>query len=157
MFIDIPLSRNEGAEELYRRLYEHHKVASLAQTTADFEKFGGMSGAQQAELITDMLAEMAVEGEFIIVDDQGGVYTDAGDFQPYFATIISELAGSSKPVIGFAQTRMMPFPYKRQYKSSYHTYLNPLPDDRIKELLSFSLKEAGVDFNEGQLRELESL
>jgi hypothetical protein len=157
VFIDIPLSQNEGAEELYRRLYEHHKVASLAQTTKDFEKFGRMSGAEQVELITDMLAELALNGEFIIIDDQGSVYTDAGDFQPYFSQVISELAGSPKPVIGFTQTRMMPFPYRREYKSSYHTYLNPLPDGRIKELLSFSLKEAGVDFDEAQLQQLSSL
>src|SRR5262249_28082993 len=83
VFIDITLSPNEGAEELYRRLYDHIKVASLEQTARDFDRFSAMNEAQRVETIADILTEMSLDGEFVIVDDQGGAYTDAGSFQPY--------------------------------------------------------------------------
>jgi hypothetical protein len=157
IFIDIVLAQNEGPEELYRRLYEYFKVASLDQTARDFERFSLMDERQQVEVIADILTEMSLDNEFVIIDDQGGAYTDAGAYQTYLSNVISTLSGSSKPILGFAQTRMMPFNRRRDEKASYHTYLNPLPEAQIKELLSFSLKAAGVDFDDAQLQELSAL
>jgi hypothetical protein len=75
---------------------------------------------QQVELLADILTEMTIDGEFVIIDDQGGAYNDAGNYQTYFSDLVTALAGSARPIIGFAQTRMMPFNFRRASKSSFH-------------------------------------
>jgi hypothetical protein len=43
-------------------------------------KFSAMTQAQQVETIANILTEMALDGEFVIIDDQGGAYTDVGAY-----------------------------------------------------------------------------
>jgi hypothetical protein len=49
---------------------------------------------------------------------------------------------------------MMPFASREKHRGSYHRFLKTLSDESIRELLSFSLKDAQVDFTADQLDEL---
>src|SRR5262249_9507433 len=148
---EITMSRYEGIEEFYRGLYALHKVASREQIISDFENFAKNTPDQQISKILEIIREMADNGEFITVVDEGSVYDDGGDYQPYLADIISRLAASSHPVLGFIQTRMMPLSKRESFNSGFHTYLRPLNDEQILELLSFSLREAKISFTSEQL------
>jgi hypothetical protein len=46
---------------------------------------------------------------------------------------------------------MMPLSLRERIKASYHTFLPPLSDENIKDLLSFSLRAAEIDFTDEQL------
>lgn len=154
VFVEVPLQAFEGPEELYRRLYNLHYVSSLDQTTNDFSAFARLPQAEQQEKLADILTELSQNGEFIIIDDQNGAYTDEGHYHPYLEELIKLVAGSPKPIVGFVQSRMMPFAAREKHKASYHRFLKTLSDESIKELLSFSLKEAQIDFTQAQLDEL---
>jgi tetratricopeptide (TPR) repeat protein len=154
VFVEIPLHAFEGIEELYRRLYHLHVISSLEQTTNDFDAFSKLNEENKLEKIADILTVLSQNGEFVIVDDQNGAYTDEGAYHPYLEKLIQLLAGSPKPVIAFVQTRMMPFAIREKHKNSYHRFLRPLSDESIRELLSFSLKASGIDFSQPQLDQL---
>lgn len=154
VFVEVPLQSFEGAEEFYRRLYGLHRVFSVEESSRDFETFAKLPQKDQVERIADILVEMSSQGELVVIDDQNGVYTDEGTYQPYLKALINELAGSPKPILGVVQNRMMPFAIREAQKVSYHRFLRPLSDESIAELLSFSLKDAGVDFTGDDLAAL---
>jgi tetratricopeptide (TPR) repeat protein len=154
VFVEVPLQAFEGPEELYRRLYDLHCVSSLEKKTNDFSSFASLPLDEQLEKLADILTELSQNGEFIIIDDQNGAYTDEGYYHPYLEALIKLVVGSPKPIVGFVQSRMMPFAAREKHRGSYHRFLKPLSDESIKELLSFSLKEAQIDFTQAQLDEL---
>ena len=154
VFVEVPLQAFEGPEELYRRLYDLHYVSSLEKTANDFSAFASLPLDEQLEKLADILTELSQNREFIVVDDQNGVYTDEGRYHPYLEALIKLVLGSPKPLIAFIQTRMMPFAEREKHRGSYHRFLKTLSDESIKELLSFSLKDAEIDFKQEQLDEL---
>jgi len=156
-FIEIPLYRYEGAEEFYRRLYEQHVVGSLEEAVRDFEQFGAMDLEKQAEKLANLLDELQHLGDFIIVDDQGGACDEEGNYKPIFLELIKKLVGSSIPEIAFVQTRMMPPVYRDASPHSYHRFINRFNDEQIRELLSFTLRDAGVDFSDAHLDSITQL
>jgi post-segregation antitoxin (ccd killing protein) len=156
-FIEIPLYRYEGAEEFYRRLYEQHVVSSLEEAVRNFEQFGAMSIEEQVEKLADLLVELRNLGDLVIVDDQGGAYDEEGDYKPFLRLLIEKLVGSSRPELGFAQTRMMPVVYRMASPHSYHRFITRFSDEQIKDLLSFTLKDAGIDFSDVQLNAITQL
>jgi tetratricopeptide (TPR) repeat protein len=156
-FIEIPLYRYEGAEEFYRRLYEQHVVASLECAIRDFEEFGKANSDEQVDRIVDLMVDLSRLGDFIIVDDQGGAYDEEGRYKPFLLDILNKLVGSARPEIGFIQTRMMPPIYRAAAPNSYHRFVTRLSDEQIKELLSFTLKDAEVDFSDEQLNAITQL
>lgn len=156
-FIEIPLYRYEGAEEFYRRLYEQHVVGSLEEAVRDFEQFGAMSLEEQVEKLANLLVELRLLGDFVIVDDQGGAYDEEGDYKPFFRELIKKLIGSSRPEIGFMQTRMMPPVYRTASPHSYHRFITRFTDEQVKDLLSFTLKDAGIDFSDAHLNAITQL
>ena len=60
------------------------------------------------ETLTDIFATLSNHEELLLIDDQGSVYTDDGDYQQFFRDLINQLRGSPRPLLAFAQTRMMP-------------------------------------------------
>ena len=150
--LQVAIGQYEGIEEFYRYLYALHIVSSLSQTLADFDAFAQTSYIQQIETISDIIAEMISNNEFITVIDDGGVYDENGDYQSFLSDILKSLTRFAHPVLGFVQTRMMPLMRRPKYPRSYHTYLRPLNDQTVEELLSFSLKEIRVNFTAEQLR-----
>lgn len=153
VFIEITMSSYQGIEEFYRAIYDVHIVSSLEKSVLDFTNFASISLDQQVSTIVDMIKEMATNGEFLLILDDGGAYTEDGDYQPFLVSILSRLSSQSRPTIGFVQTRMMPFSLRQKYPRSYHEYLRPLTEDDVSELLSLSLKELDIDFTKEQLIE----
>lgn len=52
---------------------------------------------------------------------------------------------------------MMPLSLREALPESYHTFLNPLDEAKVTEFLSFSLRDAYVDFSAQQLSELKDI
>ena len=104
-----------------------------------------------------MITEIISTGEFIIIIDEGGVYNEEGDYQLFIKDILIRLGSFSHPVVGFIQTRMMPFSLRHEYKRSFHQYLRPINDDSIKELIIFYLKQIGVDFSSEEINNVSQL
>jgi hypothetical protein len=152
--VEITLSPYDGIEEFYRSLYALHKVASLEQIGHDFEHFSKLKPDKQISEVVQIIKEMVANGEFVTVIDEGSVYDDAGQYQPYLAEVIGRFATSPGPVLGFIQTRMMPLYLRSNLKSAFHTYLHPLSDEQTLELLSFSLKQADIIFSAAQLESI---
>ena len=73
-----------------------------------------MTEAEQVEVLTDVLAKVVSDDEFVIVEDGGGVYQDDGTYQPYLANVIRNLKGATHPAIAFSQTRMMPLSLREE-------------------------------------------
>jgi len=71
--------------------------------------------------------------------------------------LIKTLASSSRPEIGFVQTRMMPQFYRNASIHSYHTSIKRLTDAQTRELLSFTLKDAGIDFLDDNITAITGL
>lgn len=150
-FVEIGFAGYEGAEELYRRLYALHKVASLEETGRDLEAFSKLDLQGQVGGIVSILKEMASNGEFVIIIDSGGVYSDEGRYQPLFEELLKQLDSIGRPCLGFVQTRMMPLSVRHGFPRTFHQYLKGLADDVVKDLVSLSLKELQVEFTEAQV------
>ncbi len=153
-FIEITISNFEGAEELYRKLYGLHKVASLEETQRAFITFSKLDIGSQAAEISTILLEMADHDEFILIIDNGGVYSDEGRFQTIFAELLVRLENRGRPCLGFVQTRMMQFAVRQQNPRTFHQYLKPLSNQVVTDLLSLSLKELEIDFSEAQIAQV---
>jgi hypothetical protein len=94
---------------------------------------------------------MTNNNEFLFVMDDGGVYDESGDYQPFLRDLLNSLTGFGHPVLAFVQTRMMPLVRRQSYGRSYHTYLRPLNDESVKQILSFSLNDLKIDFTSEKL------
>jgi len=99
----------------------------LEQKTNDFADFANLPQPEQNEKLADILTELSQNGEFVIIDDQNGVYTDEGYYHPYMEALIRLIVGSPKPVVGFVQSRMMPFAAREKHRGSYHRFLKLFP------------------------------
>jgi len=113
------------------------------------------SEKRQVDLIAQLLMEMSGEGDFILIVDEGGVYDDSGDYQPYLAKVIERLSPLPRPILGFVQTRMMPYAKQLERKWSTHIRLFQLRNEDVQELVSFSLKREGIDFSRFAIRFIE--
>lgn len=156
-FVPIALNRYEGANEFYRRLHDHFVASSVNDKIHDFERFAQSSEEQQVEILSDLFAEILRYEECVVVEDAGGVYDEDGSYQRFISETLKTLKGASRPVITFSQTRMMPLRLREQAKESYFTFLTALNDDKIREMLSFSFRDSGIDFSQSQINELCSL
>ena len=97
----------------------------------------------------------AVAGdEFILIEDEGAALSDSGDYPAFLSTALKGLIGSSRPVIGFVSSRMMPLSFRDQHPSSFFIRLEKLDDEQIAELMSFSLRDAEIDFDDSQLADV---
>jgi tetratricopeptide (TPR) repeat protein len=155
-YLDITLSRYQGADDFFRSLYALHRANPVAQTAQEFEAFSKLTELQKIESIARIIIEISENNEMIVVVDEGGVYDDAGEYHPYLLKVIESLASCSRPVLGFIQTRMMPLFRRAEVKSAYHVYLKPLADEATKDLLSLSLKQEKIDFTTEQLDDITS-
>jgi tetratricopeptide (TPR) repeat protein len=151
VFPEVTLGVYAGIEDFFRSIYHLHVVSPLSQTIADLEAFANKDYPAKLSQIIEIVREMAANGELLTVVDDGGVYTDEGDYQPFFADLISALSPLAKPAVCFVQTRMMPLARQKNYIRSFHTYLRPLSDDTVKDLISLSLNERGIDFTAQQV------
>lgn len=153
-FVEISISNLEGTEEIYRRLYALHKIASLETAQRDFLEFAALNATQQAEQVASILVEMAAHGEFVLIVDGGGVFSDDGRLQTFFAELLNALDNQGRPCLGLIQTRMMPFVVRQEYPRNFHQYLKPLTDSVMCDLISLSLKELQIPFNESQVKQI---
>jgi hypothetical protein len=152
--VEVALAQYEGVEELYRHLYGLHRVSALEETLSAFSAFSEMSPAEQIQNIADIIKEMAALGEYVIIVDEGGVYSDDGNYQKFLADLLVNLTNEGRPLLMFIQTRMMPFSVRANYPRAFHQYLKPLSNEIVGELMSLSLKELGVDFTEKQISDV---
>jgi tetratricopeptide (TPR) repeat protein len=152
VFVEISFGQYQGVEELFRALYNLHVVSSLADTIIAFDEFSTKSYPSQIAEIARIVSELTTNGESLVVVDDGGVYDEQGDYQSFFKDLVIALNDFDRPVISFAQTRMMPFARRQNYGRSFHIYLKPLTDDSVQELLSFGLKDRGINFTSDQIR-----
>jgi len=155
--IEITLAGEEGPEEIYRRLYDLHRNGSIAEKASEFDRFAKQSDEDQASDIAALLVEMSSKGDFIIVNDDGGILADDGDYQPHIRRIVSMLDGLSRPILGIIQTRRMRPINQEKYPLSFHIGLSTLRDDHVRELLSFGMKQLGIGFDQDQLNQLSEL
>lgn len=154
LHVEVTLSAYEGIEEFYRYIYSLHKVSSLKDSIRDFDAFGKLEIDAQVQIIAEYIEEMAECGEFIIIVDEGAVYDDPGDYVPFIEKLIRHFAAFRHPILGFAQSRMMPFSKRNNFSLAHHTYIKPLSETDIIEYLSFSLKQAELDYTVQQIAEI---
>jgi hypothetical protein len=119
--VEVTLGHYEGAEEFYRRLYGLHRSSSLEQMRLDFATFSEMPPAQQAFQIAEIIRGLAKGGEFRFVIDEGGVYTDEGQYQSFILDVMNILMDEGQPLLMFVQTRMMPYAARAMYPRAFHT------------------------------------
>ncbi|MDG4899189.1 TIR domain-containing protein [Mesorhizobium sp. WSM4989] len=155
-FIEVTISQYDGPEEFYRQLFILNTISSFENTIGAFELYARLDTREKASAICTILQEMADNGEFIIVIDEGGVYDDDGQFQPFLAETMRQLSALGRPALGFVQARMMPAKWKLVNERSYHRYLKPLRDEDMKTILSLTLNEFSIEYTEAQLLQLIS-
>ena len=137
VFLEITLRQFDGPEDLFRALYQLHVASSLEEAISEFEAFSKLAADEQVKRIANIISEMAEQGEFVLLIDEGvgGTYSDDGDYQQFIAGTLKHLEPHSRPVVGFIQSRMMPLPARANHPRSYHTFLRPLSDETVRELL----------------------
>ncbi len=150
-FPEITISNNQGTEDLYRELHDLTVGGSLENTLKDIEALAAADPAEQVEKVADLIQALVNSGEFLLVIDDGGVYTEDGDYQPHLKEILQRLDGRGLPTVGFVQTRMMPTRFKAENKRSYHQYVSTLSDENTRQLLGLLLKQLDVDYTDEQI------
>ncbi len=106
--VEITAGRFDGPDEIYRQIFDLHRITSLEEKVKEFEIFSKMSLLTKCAMIGQSLLEMQSQREFVILMDDGGVYDDEGDYQPHIKEILTNLRDTSAPALGIIQTRMMP-------------------------------------------------
>ena len=150
-FVEITLAANQGIEEMYRQLYDLTSASSIEETVSDFHLFSTFPEQQQIVNIASMIQMLASDEEFLILIDDGGVYVDAGDYQPHLKSIIDALEARGIPLFAIIQTRMMPTKLKQVNIRSYHQCLSVLSDDDTRQLLGLTLKQVDVEYTDEQI------
>ncbi len=156
-YIQISVGRYDGLDELYRQLHDHHRVCSVLDRAHQFQTFSRLSPQEKLDAVYAIVDAMADAGEMILFIDDGGVYDDSGRYQAHFSAITRRYSSYIQPVFSFIQTRMMSFASRQDHPHSFHLHVRPLDSDSSKELLSFSLKAAGIDFSAEELNLLSEL
>lgn len=157
VFLEITASQYQGVEDLYRSLYNLHVVSSRSDMISDFECFSTYKLADQVSIVSEMIKEMAGRGEFILVNDEAGIYDDSGNYHRHWAEILEHLRPLKRPVLGFVQVRMQPQKYRSKYPRDFHQGIGELSEGDSRELVGFSLKMADVDYTEQQLSDVVGL
>jgi tetratricopeptide (TPR) repeat protein len=150
-FPEIATSSGQGIEELYRQIYDLYENRSLEDTLSDFAKFANLTAEEQIKSVSSIIDNFSGDGELLLIIDDGGVYTEEGDFQPHIAAILASLRRTGLPAIGFIQTRMMPARLKLKHQSSFHQYIQTLSDDNARRLLGLTLKQLEVNYTDEQI------
>ena len=96
-FIHLAIGKDEGVNEFYRRLFENYRISSINEKLLEFERFADSSETQQIDELSELFAEIANGEECVIVEDEGGVYTDEGDYQDFISGFLNELKGATRP------------------------------------------------------------
>jgi tetratricopeptide (TPR) repeat protein len=157
VFVDITVGPFDAADEVYRKLYQVNYTSGLDQTIRDFMEFKTKDEDDKIEEISVIINGMSESGEFLLLSDDGGIFTDEGDYQPVFQRLLQRLSSSGQPLLACIQTRMMPLSRRQKYPKSYHTFLRPLADETVRELLSLGMKERGIDFEQDDVRQMAEL
>jgi tetratricopeptide (TPR) repeat protein len=151
-FIEITIDKYDSIEELYRKLYDYLEVPNPLIAGERIFEFQKMSISDKVVAVTQYFIEFSNIGIIPILMDEGGVLDDDGDYQSHLAAIITQLETKSRPLLLFVQTRMMRHRYKQKYPRSFHIRIPCLSDETTFELLSLTLKDLDVDFDEGDAR-----
>lgn len=154
--VEVTVAQYDGPEEFYRQLFSLNNVSSFEDMLITFDVFAKFEIRDQTSAICDILREMADNGEFIVVIDEGGVYDDDGQFQPFLIEALKQLATLGRPALGFVQARMMPGKWKIVNERTYHRYLKPLGDEDMAAILSLTFNEFDIEYSENQLKQLIS-
>lgn len=150
-YLEITLAQFQGPDDLYRSLSAAYDVSSLVTAANDFAAFSALSVSEKVAKLFDRILDISENGELLLIVDDGGVYDDGGEYHSYLRQLTDRFAEAPRPVFGFIQTRMMPYAKRFEIKAAYHTYLRALSEDATRELLSLSLKQEGINFNDEQL------
>jgi hypothetical protein len=73
------------------------------QRISAFGSFSRESYPEQIAKLVGLVSALAENDEFIIIVDDGGVYDDQGDYQPFIKDLIASLVKLARPVIGVVQ------------------------------------------------------
>lgn len=150
-FSEITVSSNQGVEELYRQLHDLMETTSLETVIREIDAFSKMEISEQYRSIASMIASLLKQGEFLLIIDDGGVYTEEGDYQPHLKEVLDRTDGKGLPAVGFIQSRMMPMRFKDINKRSYHQYIPALQDESTRNIFGLILKQLGVDYTDEQV------
>lgn len=156
-FIEVPTSKYQGIEDVYRALYQLQIVSSLKDTLSDFQRFSALDLNQQALETGKLIRDLVSDGGMLLFVDDFGVFDEEGDYQNYWAEIISSLSDMDRPCIAFIQNRVQPFRFKNRYPRAFHVKLGELSDTVSKELIALSLREESIEFNNDELGQLANL
>lgn len=157
-FPTITVSRYQGVDDIYRSIYRLVRFSSNHEQVVEFTQFSDSSFPRQVELITELIFQMAEQGEMLTVfDDGSGILTEAGEYYPHWSGIIQLITQIRRPVISFIQTRVQPFRYRLPNTVSFYQKLDALSLEAAKEIIAFSLKQKSVDFTGGQVEAIAKL
>ena len=106
-FPEITVSANQGIEELYRQLHDISLGGSLEDILRDVDLFSKLDPVAQVSKVAELIELCLNNGDFLVITDDGGVYTEETDYQPYLKAILQKVDGKGLPAVGFVQTRMM--------------------------------------------------
>jgi hypothetical protein len=158
VFISHTASQHQGISEFYRAVHGLHVVSSNQDRIDDFITFDGRPRAEQISETAAIVRAMAEAGEFLLIfDDGNGVYDDTGHLQEHWVELLSALESLRRPALGFVQTRMQPYRYRGEGPKRLHHRLEALSLDASREIISFSLKQNDVEFDEPGLQSLAQL
>ena len=157
-FITETVAANQSIDDLYRALYRTTRVSSIQDQVEDFTRFSNQDADEKARLVSEILSEMAENGEMLIVLDEGnGVFDDSGALFPHWKDILEHISNMDRPIISFIQTRMQPYRLRGSQSLSYHQRLDAIKSEDAKEIIGFTLKQLGVEFTDEQLDQLSEI
>lgn len=156
-FPEITISANQGIEELFRQIRDVAVTGAIRDLVTEMEGFGAASPEGKASRVASYLQRLVDAGEFLIITDDGGVYTEEGDYQPHIRDVLSIVNGRGLPVVGFIQTRMMPAKFKEANRRSFHQYLSALDDSSARQVLGLILKQIDVNYSDTQIEQITDM
>ncbi|MFN4165175.1 MAG: TIR domain-containing protein [Ferrovibrio sp.] len=158
VYLPVTVQSNHGLDDIYRSLCAYHKTGSLSEISQDFLRFSNLSDSDKAQEIADTILELCEDRALVLfIDDGGGVFDDSGSYHDHVRGIINRLKGRVRPSLAVIQTRMMPYRQRFEDGKTFHLYVPPLNEAEAMQLLSFLLKQRGIDFTSSQLHSLSEL
>ncbi|WP_164880031.1 toll/interleukin-1 receptor domain-containing protein [Paenirhodobacter ferrireducens] len=156
VFPKVSIPSDVGIEELFRLvLFAAHPNISVKNLQAYDLDFSMQAPEKKAKTVADLISSFISQGEALIMEDEGGLLEDSGDFTPDAESVIKEIANRPHPPLAVVARRMMPMRFRRNDVA--YANLTSFDHKTSRRLMSKVISAAGISANPAQVDQLTEM
>lgn len=154
-FLPITISRNQGADDLFRSLIRLRGRTTFQQAAREFLEFSEADYSTRLTMLHNEITNILTESETLLVIDYGGLMNDEGRYHDYIIEAFEPFSIYPRPCAVFIQRRMPPFPKRKDLVFYHFERIPPLSAEETTDLLGARLRSEGLTFTAQQIDRLE--